>query len=194
VEHGRPASDRERELVDRANAGDRRALETLYGDHRDWVTALAYRFTGSPDDALDVLQETYLYFFSKFPGFELRASIRGFLYPVVKHSSITVIRRRRQLVDLESRRSGEAVTDVGWHGAEGRFARLVDRLPDGQREVVQLRFALDFRLEEIAEALEIPLGTVKSRLHNALRSLREVEAPEVGDEAQSRGSGRGGQP
>jgi RNA polymerase sigma-70 factor (ECF subfamily) len=191
VEHGRPgASDRERELVDRANAGDRRALESLYGDHRDWVTALAHRFTGSADDALDVLQETYLYFFSKFPGFELRASIRGFLYPVVKHSSITVVRRRRQLVDLDSHRAGEPVTDIGWHGAEGRFARLVGKLPDGQREVVQLRFALDFRLEEIAEALEIPLGTVKSRLHNALRSLRELEAPETAATAEK----RGGQP
>ncbi|HTM22875.1 MAG TPA: RNA polymerase sigma factor [Kofleriaceae bacterium] len=190
MDPGRPASDRERELVDRANGGDRRALEALYAEHRDWVTALAYRFTGSADDALDVLQETYLYFFSKFPGFELRASVRGFLYPVVKHSSITVVRRRRQLVDLESRRSGEAVTDLGWHGAEGRFARLIGRLPDGQREVVQLRFALDFRLEEIAEALEIPLGTVKSRLHNALRSLREIEAPEDAAAAD----GRGGKP
>jgi RNA polymerase sigma-70 factor (ECF subfamily) len=188
VEPGRPASDRERELVDRANAGDRRALEALYGEHRDWVTALAYRFTGSADDALDVLQETYLYFFSKFPGFELRASIRGFLYPVVKHSSITVVRRRRQLHDLEARRGGEEAGEVGWHGAEGRFTRLIARLPEGQREVVKLRFGLDFRLEEIAEALEIPLGTVKSRLHNALRSLRELEAPEAA------ASGRGGQP
>lgn len=178
MDPGRQVSERERELVDRANGGDRRALEELYDEHRDWVTALAYRFTGSADDALDVLQETYLYFFSKFPGFELRASIRGFLYPVVKHSSITVIRRRRQLVDLDSRRSLEAPGEVGWHGAEGRFTRLTARLPDGQREVVWLRFGLDLRLEEIAEALGIPTGTVKSRLHNALKTLRELETPE----------------
>jgi len=193
VESGRPASERERELVDRANQGDQRALERLYDDHRAWVTSLAHRFTGSADDALDVLQETYLYFFSKFPGFELRSSIRGFLYPVVKHSSITVIRRRRQLVDLDARRGGEPTTETGWHGAEGRFARLVGRLPDGQREVVHLRFALDFRLEEIAEALAIPVGTVKSRLHNALKTLRELEQPEAGDAAPGEAS-RGGRP
>jgi len=193
VDPGRQVTERERELVDRANAGDRRALEELYDEHRDWVTALAYRFTGSADDALDVLQETYLYFFSKFPGFELRASLRGFLYPVVKHSSITVIRRRRQLVDLESRRSVEAAGEVGWHGGEGRFARLTARLPDGQREVVCLRFGLDLRLEEIAEALSIPVGTVKSRLHNALKSLRDLETPEE-TAAAGQGGRKGGRP
>lgn len=173
----------ERGLVERANRGDERALEALYADHRDWVTALAYRFTGSRDDALDVLQETFLYFFSKFPGFELTATVRGFLYPAVKHKSISVIRRRRKLVDLQAYREGRVHEDLRWYPSEvsgTQLSRLVQALPEGQREVVWLRFGLEFRLEEIAAALEIPLGTVKSRLHNALKSLKAAaEAPSV---------------
>ena len=56
-------------------------------------------------------------------------------------------------------------------------------LPEGQREVVRLRFALDMRLGEIAEALGLPQGTVKSRLHNALKTLRlQRETRKTGDE------------
>lgn len=165
----------ERDLVARANRGDGDALEALYSEHRDWVTALAYRFTGSRDDALDVLQETFLYVFGKFPGFELTSSMRSFLYPVVKHKSISILRRRKKLVDLQAFREGRSQDELSWHPSEPGgvgLNRLVAELPEGHREVVWLRFGLDFRLEEIAQALEIPLGTVKSRLHNALKLLR----------------------
>ena len=108
MEHSQSSTRDQHALVARANDGDTAALEQLYRDHRDWVLAVAYRFTGSHDDSLDVLQETFVYFYSKFPGFALRSSIRGFLYPVVKHSSITVIRRRKKVVDLDARiKSGQ---------------------------------------------------------------------------------------
>lgn len=173
----RTSTPEERALIARANRGDKAALEQLYRDHRDWVTALAFRFTGSRDDALDVLQETFAYFYAKFPGFTLTSSIRSFLYPAVKHGCIGVLRRRQAVVDLETyRREDRIDLPLEWWptgDSAGDLERLVAKLPDGQREVVWLRFGLDFRLEEIAETLAIPLGTVKSRLHNALRSLRE---------------------
>lgn len=141
------------------------------------MTALAYRLTGSRDDALDVLQETFIYFFSKFPGMTLTSSMRSFLYPAVKHNSINVLRRRKRTVDLESyRHSGEVEVQLRWIPPEGRrsdFYKMTESLPDGQREVVRLRFGLDFRLEEIAASLDVPLGTVKSRLHNALKTIRK---------------------
>ena len=56
------------ELVERANRGDVDAFELLYRRHRDWVVALAERHTGSRDDALDVLQETFAYLFGRFPA------------------------------------------------------------------------------------------------------------------------------
>ena len=70
----------DRELVDLANKGDSEAFEALYYRYRDWVYRLAWRFTGHQQDALDVLQDTFVYLLGKFPGFELTASMTTFLY------------------------------------------------------------------------------------------------------------------
>ena len=159
-------------LVARANRGDPAALEELYRRHRDWVLGLAHRLTGNRSDALDVMQETFLWLFGKLPGLTLRASLRSLLYPAVKHLAIDLARKRRRTVGGDP--------ELGFllpSEEDGDFARLVARLPEGEREVVRLRFALDLKLEEIADALGIPLGTVKSRLHNALRALR-AQVPE----------------
>ncbi len=159
-------------LVERANRGDAQALETLYRRHRDWVTALARRFTGSADDALDVLQETFAYFFGKFP-LRLTSSVRGFLYPVVRNKSTDVLRRRRKVVALHA--ATEIDLAAAWRPPDTDLGRAVAALAPGHREVVLLRFAHGMSLEEIAGALGIPIGTVKSRLHNALKSLRSRE-------------------
>lgn len=161
----------EQALVARANRGDGRALEDLYRLHRDWVYGLAQRLTGNRADALDVLQETFLWLYGRFPGLTLTASLRSFLYPAVKHRALDVIRRRRRQV------AGEPELGFVLPGEEqGDLERLVAGLPEGEKEVVRLRFVLDLKLEEIADALAIPLGTVKSRLHNALKALRSEQS------------------
>src|SRR5512140_2508182 len=87
-------------LVARANTGDREALEALYLEHRDFVLRLAWRLTGGRDDALDILQETFLELYARFPGFSLASTLRAFLYPVVKHMAIDRARRQRRLASL----------------------------------------------------------------------------------------------
>jgi len=173
TEDGSSADREDSRLVGAANRGDRAALETLYERHRDWVGRLALRLSGHHDDALDVLQETFLYFFRKFPGFEKRARLRTFFYPVVRNLAIDAGRRRRRHATPDA--TPERVAPVERLPERRRdelAARLVS-LSGEHREVVLLRFADDFDLAEIAAALEIPLGTVKSRLHHALKKLRE---------------------
>ena len=80
--------------LQRAGAGDPDAFEALYHRYRDWVHRLAWRFTGNQQDALDVLQETFLYLLKKLPDLRLTASMTTFLYPVVKHLSLNLRRRR----------------------------------------------------------------------------------------------------
>ncbi|MBN2360124.1 MAG: RNA polymerase sigma factor [Deltaproteobacteria bacterium] len=167
----------ERELVARANQGDAAAFEELYRRHRDWVVGLAWRFVGNRDDALDVLQETFAALFDRFPGFALTSSLRGYLYPVVKHRCISLLRKRRRVVAIDEARTarGDLAGELAWQpDPPGEFAEIISALPAEQREVVRLRFALDLKLEEIAQALAIPTGTVKSRLHNALKVLLKV--------------------
>jgi RNA polymerase sigma-70 factor (ECF subfamily) len=161
------------DLVADANRGDGTAFEVLYYRYRDWVAGLAFRITGHREDALDVLQETFAYFFGKFPGFELTAQVKTFLYPAVRHLALGRLRKRRPAMALpDDGLMPTAAADP--HAGQGLAAveDLLAPLAPAEREVVLLRFVDDLPLADIAEALGIPLGTVKSRLHNALRKLR----------------------
>jgi RNA polymerase sigma-70 factor (ECF subfamily) len=160
-------------LIARANRGDADAFEALYLRHRDWVARLAHRFTGDRDEALDVMQETFAYLFGKFPDFILTARLRTFLYPVVRSLSLDRVRRRRPTVDVDALADMLPAPEIPAGASD--LHRRVAALPAAQREVVLLRFADDLSLEQISAALDIPLGTVKSRLHHALRTLRDEE-------------------
>ena len=163
------------ELVAAINQGSHAAFEALYRRHRDWTVNLACRFTGDEALALDVMQETFLYLLRKFPGFELRASLRTFLYPAVRNLSIAARRKAGRCQagsgeeDLLATLPAPKVVASGNSDLNAVLAGLTEE----QREVLLLRFVDGLSLEEIAVAMEIPLGTVKSRLHNTLKLLRE---------------------
>lgn len=160
------------QLVVAAQAGNSSAFEVLYRRYRDWVIALAHRWSGNPDDALDVLQETFIYLLGKLPGLHLSARMTTFLYPVVKHLAQAARRKRGRFA------SDEAALSAAGRPETNPFARTdlleaLAALPETQRETVLMRFVDDMELHEIAEALAIPVGTVKSRLHHALTMLRD---------------------
>jgi RNA polymerase sigma-70 factor (ECF subfamily) len=164
----------DRELVESANNGDPDAFEVLYRRYRDWVYRLAFRFTNNQADAQDVLQETFIYLLGKFPGFELTASMVTFLYPVVKHISLNIRSKYRKFVsDDEILGEMAAPTSEKVGSSRAELAVVLAGVSDEQREVLLMRFVDDMSLQEIAKALKIPLGTVKSRLHNALQKLRD---------------------
>jgi RNA polymerase sigma-70 factor (ECF subfamily) len=162
-------------LIEAARRGDERAFEALYLRHRDWVAQVARRFGAGDEDALDVVQEVFLYVARKLHGLELRADLRTLLYPAAKHLALKRAARARRQAPIEA--APERAAPAA--GTEHRLlvVKLLSELPRKQREVVDLRFLDGMSLEEIARALRIRLGTVKSRLHHALRRLRaDVEA------------------
>jgi len=162
------------ELVARVNRGDEAAFAALYHRHKDWVAGLAYRWTGDREMALDVLQETFLYFVKKFPGFQLTAKLQTFLYPAVRNLSIAARRKagRYQSVEPDAPVMLEQTTPAPTGGEEEQIQAVLAFLPETHREVLWLRYVDGLELAEISAAMEIPLGTVKSRLHNALETLR----------------------
>ena len=164
----------DQELIELANRGDSEAFGTLYHRYRDWVYRLAWRFTGNSQDALDVLQETFTYLLGKFPGFELTAAMTTFLYPVVKHLSFAIRRKNRRFAS-DDEALGELAAPAAQEAESSRLELVaaLGVLPEAQREVLLMRFVDGMSLQEIADALDIPLGTVKSRLHHALRALRD---------------------
>ena len=143
----------------------------LYRRYRDWVVALAERYTGNRDDALDVLQDAFAYLFGRFPGFVLTAQLKTFLYPVVRNLSLDRVRRRRPEVDVDTLADTLPAPPLS---SGGDLGRVLAAMPAAQREVLLLRFADDLSLAQISEVLAIPVGTVKSRLHAALAALKDL--------------------
>ena len=169
------------ELIRLAKSGEAVAFEELYLRYRDWAFSLAFRFTRNEHDANDALQEAFLGFFSRIESFELRCQLKTFLYTVVKNACADLARKRaaRPEQPLNAASEAEEAAKPGKDLAAEREQLLywTSRLPEAQREVVLLRFGDGLELNEIAEALDVPLGTVKSRLHKALESLRERVRP-----------------
>lgn len=156
-------------LIAAINRGDSAAFEQLYERYRQWVVKLALRFTHDEDLALDVMQEVFIYFLKKFPGFQLRCELKTFLYPAVRNTALSLRRKSERLVSDEAALAQAPAAEAA-SGTDEVLA-VVATLPEQQREVLLLRFLDGLALNEIALALEIPLGTVKSRLHNALATL-----------------------
>lgn len=171
-------------LVQACNEGDAsqaaQAFEALYLRHKDYVLRVALRFVPDTDTALDVLQETFAYLLRRFPptgeGLVLTAKLTSLLYPVAKNTAITALRKAGRFPagdqtpdDLPGAERAEP------SGGAGDIRKVLADLPAGQREVLQLRFVDDLSLQEVADVLEIPLGTVKSRLHLGIARLRDSD-------------------
>lgn len=163
-----------------ANDGDPAAFDALYLRYRDWVLRLAWRFTHDREESLDVLQETFLYLLHRFPGFELTARMTTFLYPVVRSIAVTHHRKRARQADSDAYHIDDYLHDQP-EKADPEPLRLSSRqldallspLSDDQREIILMRFVDDMTPSEIAQALNIPAGTAKSRLHGAIRRLHD---------------------
>lgn len=168
----------DQELIAAVNAGDAEAFERLYFRYRDWVTRLAFRFTRHEDDALDVLQDTFSYVLRKFPGLELTAAMTTFLYPAVRNLSIAARRRRQRSLgasaDVSQLTDAAAIADdSSATGSDpGELSDVLATLSESHREILLMRYVDDMTQPEIAAALTLPLGTVKSRLHHAIAAVR----------------------
>ena len=165
-------------LVRTCNEGSPRAaaaaFEALYLRHKDFVLRVALRFAPDVDTALDVLQDTFVQLLRRFPptgeGIALTAKLTTLLYPIVRNTAISAARKAGRFpIDDDI-----AVDDLADEPVreDDDLERLLARLPSGQREVLTLRFVDGRSLGEIATALGIPEGTVKSRLHMAVARLR----------------------
>ena len=173
-----PRSDEQ--LIDAINRGDDRAFEALYYRYRDWVINLAYRTMGDREAALDVMQETFAYLLRKTPNLELTAKMTTFLFPVVRHLAIAARKKSARFVspsnDLPDPPVPADNPDDAVESPREALGRVMAGLSETHREVVLLRFVDDLSLAEIAQAMDVPVGTIKSRLHHALKALQDDEA------------------
>ena len=170
------------ELVDAVRRGDGGAFATLYLRHRDWAFRVARRFVADDGLAMDAVQEAFLYLHRKGRGLRLTARFTTFLYPVVRHEAQRAARNARRGHGSTSpeRKLGVTPPDPAIPPRDrptdedlAHLHRALAALPDPQREALLMSAVDGMTHGEIAIALGIPLGTVKSRLHAALGTLRE---------------------
>ncbi len=174
------------ELMVRVQRGDMAAYQELVRLYQTRVFRVIRTIHRNPEDAMEVLQDTFLKLFTARRTWEKRSSFAAWLYRIAINTSIDRYRRgdrgRTTSIeeimegDLERSASGPRPADALDHISivERRviLEEAVQRLPRRQREILSLRFFAEMQLEEIAAALSCPIGTVKSNLHKAVTTLR----------------------
>jgi RNA polymerase sigma-70 factor (ECF subfamily) len=174
------------QLVERALAGDGDAFGEVVRRWERKIYALSYGITGSVEEARDAAQETFIAAYRNLQGFRGEAKVSSWLHRIAINQCITRQRRARVRAEtgIEDEEKLPALrlvsNDTGGspaHGAESKqraeaVRRAVASLPRELREVVLLKEFEELTFQEIADALGIPLSTVKGRLYTALRQLR----------------------
>ena len=162
-------------LVNAARAGDADALDRLLRNHYDRLYALCRRLTGDESDALDACQEALIAIARRLDRFDGRAAFATWAYRVTTNACFDELRRRRRRPLAAMPDDAPAPGDIG----ETAAIRLdVDaalaRLPTDYRAAVVLRDLCELTYEEIAETLDIPLGTVRSRIARGRTQLASL--------------------
>jgi len=169
----------DRELVERARAGDPSAFHELLDRHAGFLYSMAVPLVGNAADAEDVVQETLLGAYRGLRAFEGRASVRTWLAAILIRQA--ALRRRHERKRMAA--SAQAATAVEGSrqapsAATAADARIdvtaaIQGLSRDHREVIVLRELHGMSYDEMAQALGVPRGTVESRLWRARRQLQE---------------------
>jgi RNA polymerase sigma-70 factor (ECF subfamily) len=162
------------------------AFEALFLRYKDMVMRTAISMLDDAGEAEDVLQMAFIRVYQlkeKFKGDE--TGFRRWLYRITINLCIDVQRKRHPTLRLEHLigKGNEPAVDFSASGLEAKdeLSRVLRGLESKQRAVVVLRFLHDLSYEEIARTLDIPLGTVKSRLNTAMKTLQKKVLEERGD-------------
>lgn len=176
-------------LIRRAQRGDADAFEQLLLEHQKNVYNLCYRMAGNPDDAMDLSQETFLRAWRCLDQYQFASAFSTWLYRLCSNICIDFLRRRRRqqtvpltFEDADGEEQTYAVPDaqplpeeqVELKLTHETLAAAMAQLLPEHRAVLQLRVVNEMSYEQIADVLDIQIGTVKSRLSRARNQLKKI--------------------
>lgn len=178
------------DLIERARRDDPDALRALVDAYCRRVYGFVYRLTGSRDASEDLMQTTFLRLVRMLPSYVHQGKFEAWLFRIagnaVRDRARSVARRDRHIASGDFLRSENAKRENGDPHAHAvsiedgdRLQAALAELEPADREIVMLRHFSDLSFREIADLLDVPLGTALSRAHRALARLRARLGPSV---------------
>lgn len=178
-------------LIERAQAGDRSQFDLLIRKHEKRAYQYAYRLTSNPEEAMDIVADAFVRVYNALPNFRGQSQFTTWLYRILTNCYLDLKKKdkSKRQVSLDQpidTGDGEAATrqyeDPSQRPDESaeklererKVQTALRKLPDYQQAMLTMFHVDMLSYEEIAEALDLPLGTVKSRLNRARLSLREL--------------------
>jgi RNA polymerase sigma-70 factor (ECF subfamily) len=168
------------DLVARFRSGDQQAFVLLMERHELRIYNLAFRMLGRQEDARDATQDAFLSCFRHLGSFRGDAAFSTWIHRIAVNACYDILRKRAPTVSLE-----DQLTEPGAapdHADQTAFAidvqRALLRVPEEFRAALVMHEVLDLPVEEIAEALDVPIGTIKSRLYRGRVALGRILAGE----------------
>jgi RNA polymerase sigma-70 factor (ECF subfamily) len=178
----------ELELVERSKGGDLAAFEELVVMYQKQIYNLGYRMMGNEEDACDMAQEAFLKAFKSIRKFTGRSSFGTWVYRIAVNVCIDELRKRKRVKlypvvhnDNPENGGGKLITDTGdlpedrieRRETREQVQRAINRLAEEHRVIIILRDIQGKSYQEIADILNLNIGTVKSRISRARQSLKE---------------------
>lgn len=181
--------DADTRIMERIRDGDRDAVVELVQSYQNEIVGFFYNQCWDQGVAEELAQELFVNVYRSRNRYQATARLRTFLYSIARNIWIDHLRRQKhratisldaeigssalRLVDMVASRPTEGDAMARDQHIRMRVQQALEALPDGQREVFILANNQDMKYSQISEVLGIPEGTVKSRMHNAVRFLRE---------------------
>jgi RNA polymerase sigma-70 factor (ECF subfamily) len=170
------------DLMPLVEVGDAEAFAALYDRHGRMAYSLAYRMMGEKQEAEDVVQEAFVKIWRSAGGYRVgRASVRTWILSIVRNCGIDHIRshaRRGKMQDkveasAPTSEPSEAFAEAWRNTQQGQVREALNTLPHEQLQILELAYFSGYTHVEVAERLDLPLGTVKGRMRLGLQKLRD---------------------
>ena len=176
-------------LLLRIREKDERAIEALYARYSGPLYSLAYQVTGAERFAQEVVQEVFVAVWKDAARFDpSRGAVSSWLFALARHKAIDLVRKEQNVrkhtadVDLEFHEADDDVDQEAWLRHRRDSVRAaIQQLPEAQRTALELAFFAGLTHVEVAEKLDIPLGTAKTRIRTALLKLRDILGPSLAE-------------
>jgi len=176
----------DRDLLDKIAGGDRLAMRTLYGRHNVRVYRFVLRLTGDESKAEDLVSEVFFDVWRQAGRFEGRSQVSTWILAIARYKAITAMRQRRdEALDTDY---AEAIVDpaddaeqvLEKRDTSMRLQRCLQQLSAEHREIIDLVYYHEKSVEEAAEIVGVPCGTVKTRMFYARKRIADLLAQSEG--------------